>query len=334
MEHNTDRKNGFLTPIEPCGVNVRSLDDNTDQRHYIGSGDAAKDNERQQEPHIVIATSAPTLQPILPKGARRIGKDKKGGAVAGLRNRRKEWSNGHKQQVIPGLVRRTRIRRGHSTARTEEDVIEDIIENITAASTKPGLRCSQPSQMQPQGSPKLASCSSVRNSDEAADEGGDRKHPKRRLGRPRTRTQAFIAGGVALRAIQLRKIQHKQEDIHTKETLRPGGGRGALSPGREARIEKGREHTAICTAGRSARIAHLERHRPGDVTTGTGDPGRVSTRSRVRDNIDLECVPAKEEDGPGRQRRAAGETDSLGRPQGKNGRGEDRGSYQRIALSR
>ncbi|KAH7137895.1 hypothetical protein EDB81DRAFT_761879 [Dactylonectria macrodidyma] len=98
---------------------VRSSAEEADERHRIESGNAAEDDERQQEPHTAKAASASTFRSILPKEARRIGEDEGGGAGAGLGDCREEWSHGHKRQVIPGLVRRTRIRRGRSTARTD-----------------------------------------------------------------------------------------------------------------------------------------------------------------------------------------------------------------------
>lgn len=79
--------------------------------------------------------------------------------------------------------------------------------------------------MEPRGS-------SVRNGDKAADERGGGNYPKCRLGRPRTRTWAFIAGGVALRAIRPREVQHKQEDVYAEEILRLGGSRRVFSLGR------------------------------------------------------------------------------------------------------
>ena len=111
MEHDADRETGFLTPVEP----------HADQRHRIRPGDAAEDDERQQEPYTAVAIPAPTFRPILPKEARRIGEDEGGGAAAGLSNRCEEWSNGHKRQAIPGLVRRTRIRRGRPARRSDGD---------------------------------------------------------------------------------------------------------------------------------------------------------------------------------------------------------------------
>ncbi|KAH7115418.1 hypothetical protein B0J13DRAFT_207705 [Dactylonectria estremocensis] len=121
MEHDADRETGFLTPVEPHGANVRSPADDADQRHCIGPGDAADDDERQQEPHTAVGIPVPTFRPILPKEARRMGEDEGGGAAAGLSNRREEWSNGHKRQVMPGLVRRTRIRRGQPARRSDGD---------------------------------------------------------------------------------------------------------------------------------------------------------------------------------------------------------------------
>lgn len=72
----------------------------------------------------------------------------------------------------------------------------------------------------------------MRNGGEASDEGGGGSHPKRRRGRPKTRTQAFVARGVALRAIRPREVQHEQEGAHAEEILRVGGGQGVLGPGR------------------------------------------------------------------------------------------------------
>ncbi|KAH7117230.1 hypothetical protein B0J13DRAFT_533028 [Dactylonectria estremocensis] len=252
MEHDADRETGFLTPVEPHGANVRSPADDADQRHCIGPGDAADDDEMQQEPHTAVGIPVPTFRPILPKEARRIGEDEGGGAAAGLSNRREEWSNGHKRQVIPGLVRRTRIRRGRSTARTDggRDRGRDGKRDGGVDRTRAPLRPIQPKattgitetgelvypspgptqQIQEGGAPTEPRGGGTQKGHEPADDGG--KHPKRRTGRPRTRTQAFIAGGVALRAIRPREVQHEQEDAHAEETLRPGGGRGVLGPGR------------------------------------------------------------------------------------------------------
>lgn len=72
----------------------------------------------------------------------------------------------------------------------------------------------------------------MRNGGEASAEGGGGSHPKRRRGRPKTRTQAFAAREVALRAIRPREVQNEQENAHAEETLRAGGGQGVLGPGR------------------------------------------------------------------------------------------------------
>ncbi|KAH6999886.1 hypothetical protein EDB80DRAFT_687973 [Ilyonectria destructans] len=166
-----------------------------------------------------------------------------------------------------------------------ENVIEDVVGNMTAASPNQVSAMANPAKgnhranlANPRGeTPMELLGGGMRKGGEAADAGGVGNHPKRRLGRPRTRTQAFVAG----------------QDI-------------------AAQTQKRVERTATCATRRSARASSLERYRPGDVPAGTGGPGRASDQSRVRDNIDLECVLEKEEDEPGRQRRTASERDSLG----------------------
>ncbi|KAH6874269.1 hypothetical protein B0T10DRAFT_552895 [Thelonectria olida] len=283
MEHDADRETGFLTPAEPHGAKVRSSDDDADQRHRIGSGGAAEDDERQQEPHTAVAIPAPTFRPILPKEARRIGEDEGGAAAAGLSNRREEWSNGHKRQVMPGLVRRTRIRRGRSTVRTDggRDGGRDGGVDVNRALLRPvqpkgstgisetGERLYPspgPTQQTQEGeAPTEHRGGGTQKGHEPADEGGI--HPKRRPGRPRTRNQASIAGGVALRAIRPREVQHEQEEAHTEETLRPGGGRGGFGPGR-AGLRRGPADTPPAPFGsrrRGSRRAESARRpaRPG-----------------------------------------------------------------------
>ncbi|KAH6983691.1 hypothetical protein BKA56DRAFT_615638 [Ilyonectria sp. MPI-CAGE-AT-0026] len=253
-EVTADRETGFLTPVEPCGVSVRSADDDADQRHRIGSGDAAEDDERQQEPHTAVATSALTFRRILPEEARRIGEDEGGGAAAGLRNRHEEWSNGHKRHVMAGVICRTRLGRSRSTARTDgerdrgrngkhdggEDQTRPPLRPIQPKSTTGFLETGElvypspgPTQQTQEGeAPIEPRGGGMRNGGEASDEGGGGSHPKRRRRRPKTRTQAFVARGVALRAIRPREVQHEQEGAHAEETLRVGGGQGVLGPGR------------------------------------------------------------------------------------------------------
>lgn len=90
LQHDVDRETGFLTPVEPHGVNVHSPTDNGDQSHGIRRGDAAEDAERQQEPHTAVAIPTPTFRSISPKETRRIGEEEGGGAAAGLSKRREE----------------------------------------------------------------------------------------------------------------------------------------------------------------------------------------------------------------------------------------------------
>ncbi|KAH7114033.1 hypothetical protein EDB81DRAFT_823558, partial [Dactylonectria macrodidyma] len=232
--HDADRETGVLTPAEPDGVNVRSSAEEADERHRIESGNAAEDDERQQEPHTAKAASASTFRSILPKEARRIGEDEGGGAGAGLGDCREEWSHGHKRQVIPGLVRRTRIRRGRSTARTDggRDRGRDGKRDGGVDRTRASLRPIQPKattgfpetgelvypspgptqRIQEADAPAEPGRDGTQKNLDPADEKGN--HSNRRTGEPSIRTQAFIARGGALRTLRPRELDPERAGLH------------------------------------------------------------------------------------------------------------------------
>ncbi|KAH6957612.1 hypothetical protein BKA56DRAFT_624717 [Ilyonectria sp. MPI-CAGE-AT-0026] len=312
MEHNTDTGGRSFSPVWTHGSDVDDSTHDADQENRLQPNDIVEKDEMRRGPtHGVLpwprpaaAYQAPPHRPVLQRDPQGIGSNGEGG-IAGLINDQDGSSRRHTRPAIPGLVRRTRIRRGRSAVRANEGraPLRELQPRESTGLPETG------EQAYPSPRPTQQSLESKASS-ETCPVREEEKHQKRRRGRPVTRTQAAIPGAVTPRAIRPREATRGQEQASVEQPLQSGAGREDSNLGREHPQHRA---TDVPPAPFGSKRGKRANH-PG--CTGGSGSGGGSDRARPRNRyfIDLECAPAKEEDEYSRQRGTASKTGSLRRP--------------------